>query len=454
MKRSSFVSRWPVALGILGGAVGACSGTAEPDADAVSQQLQAEITALRRSDPDSCDRVDSLRPVLKCVERIADHRYLAHFGYSNYSSKFVPNPTGGHNRFAPSPNDRDQPTRFAPGFQDDVVQVPFTGTLAWLLGNSFEIATKYSRACSPAGGPDGGVDGQSTGDTGTGGQGTGGQGTGGAGTGGQGMGGVGSGGQGTGGQGTGGQGTGGQGTGGQVTCIPGTGGQGTGGQGTGGQGTGGQGTGGQGTGGQGTGGQGTGGQGTGGQGTGGQGTGGQGTGGQGTGGQGTGGQGTGGQGTGGQGTGGQGGAVCTSPSSHCVSAACEQCTTANCFPATDGCDLIADPADKQLCENLYACVVAPTHAGSVIPGPCTAGGDPTRCWCGTNPTTCLTDPAAANGPCRDAVVAAAKSSDPGTIKLRFVDPGFPIGRAVNLSSCRGSFCGTPPDSGNGECPVP
>jgi hypothetical protein len=39
------------------------------------------------------------------------------------------------------------------------------------------------------------------------------------------------------------------------------------------------------------------------------------------------------------------------------------------------------------------------------------------------------------------VVAAAKSADPGTIKLRFVDPAFPLGRAVNLTSCRGSFCG-------------
>jgi hypothetical protein len=165
---------------------------------------------------------------------------------------------------------------------------------------------------------------------------------------------------------------------------------------------------------------------------------------------GTGGQGTGGQGTGGQGTGGQGGACA---STHCDGPACEQCTTDNCFPPTDGCDLITDPADKQLCETLYGCFVAPTHPGTSIPGPCTNQGDPTRCWCGTNPTTCLTDPAAANGPCRDAVVAAAKTADPGTIKLRFVDPAFPLGRAVNLSSCRGSFCGPPPN-GSGECRVP
>jgi hypothetical protein len=143
MKSLSFVSKWPVVVGMLAGAAGACSGTAvDPDADAVSQQLEAEITALRRSDPDSCDRVESLRPVLKCVERIGEHRFVAHFGYSNYSSKAVPNPIGDHNRFAPSPKERGQPTRFAPGFQDDVVQVPFTGTSAWLLGNHFENRDK------------------------------------------------------------------------------------------------------------------------------------------------------------------------------------------------------------------------------------------------------------------------------------------------------------------------
>jgi hypothetical protein len=146
----------------------------------------------------------------------------------------------------------------------------------------------------------------------------------------------------------------------------------------------------------------------------------------------------------------------TMPPTHCDGAACDQCTLDNCFPETDGCDLITDPADKKLCEDAYACFVAATHPGSVVPGRCTNQGDPNKCWCGTNPTTCLTEMAAANGPCRDLVVAAAKSADPGTIQLRFVDPGFPLGRAVNLSSCRGSFCGNPQPNnggGNNECAV-
>jgi hypothetical protein len=251
---------------------------------------------------------------------------------------------------------------------------------------------------------------------------------------------------------------------------------GTGGAGTGGsQGTGGQGTGGQGTGGQGTGGAsgGSGGIGPGGGvGIGGAGAGGRagsvavgGTGGAagagGIGGSARGGRGGAGGGAGAGMSGGTGGGAAgssgmcsaTTPPTHCVSAACEQCTVDNCFPSTDGCDHYPDSTDKQLCESLYQCFVADTHPGSTIPGPCTHMGDPTKCWCGTNPTTCLTDPAAANGPCLAKVIAAAKTAAPSTIKLRFVDPAFPLGGAVNLSSCRGSFCAAPPN-GSGECHIP
>ena len=142
--------------------------------------------------------------------------------------------------------------------------------------------------------------------------------------------------------------------------------------------------------------------------------------------------------------------MCTLPPSHCHGADCEQCTTDNCFPATDGCDQIADPTDKQLCENLYTCLAAPTHPGTTVPGTCTTQGDPLQCWCGTNPTTCVTSntpPTQANGPCLQQIFAAAKSTDAATIKLRFIDPNFPLGRAVNLTSCRGSFCSV-------ECSVP
>ena len=51
-------------------------------------------------------------------------------------------------------------------------------------------------------------------------------------------------------------------------------------------------------------------------------------------------------------------------------------------------------------------------------------------------------------------MAAAKSTDASTIKLRFVDPNFPLGRAVNMTLCRGSFCsaGSAPDGVSSACP--
>lgn len=127
---------------------------------------------------------------------------------------------------------------------------------------------------------------------------------------------------------------------------------------------------------------------------------------------------------------------------HAAGPRCENCSAQNCTPATDGCDGIADSADRALCEDLYECFADPAHN-------CTIQGDPVRCWCGTHPTTCLTNatgPLAANGPCLDRLIAAAKTSDPKIIRDRFVDAKFPLGRAVNLTSCRGSFC-------TGECQI-
>jgi len=128
---------------------------------------------------------------------------------------------------------------------------------------------------------------------------------------------------------------------------------------------------------------------------------------------------------------------------HCPGAACDACTAANCTPNTDGCDYIDNVADKKLCERIYACFNDPANK-------CVTQGDSLRCWCGTNPTTCVTanePPTQANGKCRDLVFEGGRSSDAPTIRHRFVDPVFPLGRAVNLTLCRGTFCAT-------ECNVP
>lgn len=130
-------------------------------------------------------------------------------------------------------------------------------------------------------------------------------------------------------------------------------------------------------------------------------------------------------------------AACTVDPTHDEGVACEACTRDNCNPATDGCDLLPSDAKKELCKALYCCIRA-NH--------CANAGDPTRCFCGTAPSggdqACYRDRGAANGPCAAEFLAAAESKDPSVLRLLFVNPDFAIGRAVNLSICRGSYCGS------------
>jgi hypothetical protein len=123
--------------------------------------------------------------------------------------------------------------------------------------------------------------------------------------------------------------------------------------------------------------------------------------------------------------------------------ACAVCTAQNCIPTTDGCDRVTDPTDRKLCQDVYACFTNADYK-------CVSQGDPLKCWCGKQPTTCVTanePPKQADGPCLEKVFAAAKTRDAATVRSRFVDPSLPIGRAVRLSLCRGSFC-------TAECGVP
>ena len=133
--------------------------------------------------------------------------------------------------------------------------------------------------------------------------------------------------------------------------------------------------------------------------------------------------------------------------SHCEGPACDICSfdpvVGNCVFSTDSCDDLPDAGDRQLCELAYACFVNPANS-------CVTQGDPLKCWCGTTTDTCPTDNSGstqANGPCLAQVFAAAKTTDAPTIFQRLVDPAYPLGRAVNLTLCRGSFCPL-------ECSVP
>lgn len=161
-----------------------------------------------------------------------------------------------------------------------------------------------------------------------------------------------------------------------------------------------------------------------------------------------GGGGIGGSGAGSGGAAGAGGSGCAP--THCRGAACEQCQVDNCAPLTDGCDPIADPAAKALCEQLYACFTNPAN-NCLLAG---NQGDAIPCWCGTNPTTCVSansGPTKANGPCLDLVTRGAgltaETYDAATIKARLINPAYPLGRAINLTSCEGQFC-------NAECAIP
>jgi hypothetical protein len=144
----------------------------------------------------------------------------------------------------------------------------------------------------------------------------------------------------------------------------------------------------------------------------------------------------GGGGLSGGGAAGVGGPINSCPASEpgSAQAACATCTTDNCSlgaSGTDGCCGLANAADQQLCQAAYECFTSKA---------CTKSGDPTDCFCGTNMDTCFALFGSANGPCVREVQAAAKSEDPMEIQTRFVSPNFPLGRAVNLATCRGGLC--------------
>ena len=125
--------------------------------------------------------------------------------------------------------------------------------------------------------------------------------------------------------------------------------------------------------------------------------------------------------------------------------ACNQCTTENCttlesaqpgVPIAAGCHHLASDAQRQSCQALYCCLRS-QH--------CVVNGDPTACWCGSaDPVKCALGSEAANGPCLREIQTAAGSDQAPQIALRMVDPSFPLGGAINLATCRATYCASPP----------
>lgn len=112
---------------------------------------------------------------------------------------------------------------------------------------------------------------------------------------------------------------------------------------------------------------------------------------------------------------------------------CEACTVDNCYAPTDGCSDLS-PDDTLLCKALYCCLVATR---------CDLYGSGHKCLCGSSP-----DCKGPNGLCKSEIQAAGKKQDSDYLILNFVNPDLPLGKAVNLATCRANYCATPLE-GNG-----
>jgi len=137
----------------------------------------------------------------------------------------------------------------------------------------------------------------------------------------------------------------------------------------------------------------------------------------------------------------------------CEGPACQQCTLESCDTlaavnrrggtAIAGCDIYVSDLQQQQCQRAYACM---RDSG------CVDNSNPIRCWCGSVvPELCETGQVPGNGPCRQAIFEAAGSSDPVLVDLRLTDPGFPIGGAINLATCRSVSCSVLSDPPNPVC---
>jgi hypothetical protein len=90
----------------------------------------------------------TVTPTLTCVFDNGDGTSTAVFGYTNTTGTAVTLPIGGSNNFAPSPQDRGQPTVFPPGSDTSAVLVVFDGSKqTWTLDAGKVHTTPSSPAC-------------------------------------------------------------------------------------------------------------------------------------------------------------------------------------------------------------------------------------------------------------------------------------------------------------------
>ena len=89
---------------------------------------------------------EDVTPFLECVEA-TNPGFVAHFGYRSGERAPVTLEVGAANMFAPGDENRGQPITFDPGTHNDVVPVPFSGSLQWRLSINSVTASADSRRC-------------------------------------------------------------------------------------------------------------------------------------------------------------------------------------------------------------------------------------------------------------------------------------------------------------------
>jgi hypothetical protein len=121
-------------------------------------------------------------------------------------------------------------------------------------------------------------------------------------------------------------------------------------------------------------------------------------------------------------------------------AMCADCVKANCAAALSGsCNTLMGAAlegpatglpKAQLCNETLACALA-THCGK---------DDLSVCYCGGVPGTACTDDGAGDGACRLVLERSMEAVQPLDVPVRYSDPNFAGGVAMNLLQCASDSC--------------
>jgi cysteine-rich repeat protein len=107
---------------------------------------------------------------------------------------------------------------------------------------------------------------------------------------------------------------------------------------------------------------------------------------------------------------------------------CARCNCEKCQELVLNCYASDNAADNQLCTSLIECGLTNNCASET-------------CYCGSSPlTSCIFG--TGNGPCRNEVEAAGRTTIPGDLVARGTNTSFPLGRANTLAACAREQCAT------------